>query len=105
MSYIQTLLESENIQEFMKEEAELLKEAEMVVAEFPNILKEFVLENPKEFMAESLEETRKNIRTFSEVATAQFICEVTSIYGTPTDEDYEALKEDENLSPSIDDYL
>jgi len=43
------------------------------IKEFPKTLKSFILANPSEFIGKNLDDTRKNIRVFTEVATAQFV--------------------------------
>jgi len=81
MSQIQALLENEEVTEFLGSNVEMINEAEGAIAQFPTVLKQFILEHPTEFISESLDETFKNIRVFSEVASSQFITEVTSMYG------------------------
>ena len=77
---IQTLLENENVKTFLKDNQEMVQEAEASLGEFPKVLKAFILEHPTEFIDSTLEETKKNIRVFTEIATAQFITEVTTMY-------------------------
>lgn len=84
MSYIETLLENGTVQEFSSKNEHLINEAEEQTNRFRAYLKEFVFNNPEEFVAETLEETYKNMRAFSEVATAQFLAEVSSYYGEQT---------------------
>lgn len=99
MSAIQALLESEDGQKYFEANQELIAEADIAVNDFRKTLKAFVLQNPKEFLAESLEETSKNIAVFSEVATAQFMTEVSSICG-------ESAEIQENISEqTINDYI
>lgn len=86
MSKIQALLENEEVKTFLEGIKDVVQEAEGVIAEFPGIIKEFVLAYPKEFIAENIEETRKNIRVFTEIATAQFVTEVTNMYSVQNEE-------------------
>jgi len=99
MSQIQALMENEEVTNFLTENVEMLNEAEAAVGQFPTVLKQFVIEHPQEFIAESLDETFKNIRVFSEVATSQFITEVTSMYGTS------AVQEQQTTDTAMDDYV
>jgi hypothetical protein len=56
-------------------------EAIALTTEFQKDLKIFILNNPEEFIGENVEETYKNMRVFAEVGTAQFVSEVSNIYG------------------------
>lgn len=56
-------------------------EAMSLTNEFQKDLKLFILNNQEEFIGESVEETYKNMRTFAEVGTAQFVSEISNIYG------------------------
>lgn len=79
MKHVQALLESSE-ELFESEVGQVaLYEANQAIMDFPKVLKAFVMANPQEFIVESIEETFKNIRVFSEVATQQFITEVTSM--------------------------
>lgn len=49
--------------------------------EFNTYLKAFIFENIDQFMDRNVDETCKNINTFTEVATSQFMHEVTSLTG------------------------
>lgn len=96
---IDTIMESEEVQTFFEQNQEVLQEAEEIIQEFPKILKSFVLENTQEFIGETLEETKKNIRVFSEVATAQYIQEVSAITSN-------SVKTQESIQESaLSDYL
>lgn len=79
---INALMESEETQNLITNNENLIMEAVEDSAEFNKILKGFVLEHPEEFLGEDTEETYKNVRIFSEVATAQFMAEVTHLYGS-----------------------
>ena len=92
-SRIDTLLENEEIKTFLENNNDAIMEAEMAIGEFPKILKNFIMEHPQEFIAENLDETKKNIRVFSEVATAQFITEVTNMYATEVEIVQEEVQE------------
>ncbi len=81
MSKIDQLMESEEIQTVLSENVELIAEATESVHNFSKVLKAFTINNPTEFIGESLDETFKNIRVFSEVATAQYLAEVSDIAG------------------------
>jgi len=78
---------------FLEGNEEVIQEAEMAINDFPKVLKAFITSHPEEFIAESLEETYKNIRVFTEVAVAQYATEVTNIYGSNVVEE-EAIAEE-----------
>jgi len=99
MSRVQALLENEEVKTFLDGNKEAVNEAEMAIGEFPKVLKAFILEHPTEFVAENLEETRKNIRIFTEVATAQFVTEITNMYAQ------EAEVVEEETAAKLDEYL
>jgi hypothetical protein len=79
MSILETIFENEDFKNYMTENTELLTEAETAVEELPKILKSFVLANPTEFIGENLDQTKKNIKVFTEVATCQYIQELSSV--------------------------
>ena len=74
-SYVESLLESEEMQAFVEKNETLIQEAAEQTREFGKFLKAFVLEHFEEFVGQNLEETYKNIRLFSEVSTMTFINE------------------------------
>lgn len=78
---INALMESEETQKLIQENEQLITEATMSAHDFSKTLKYFVLEHPEEFLGENTEETYKNVRLFTEVATAQFMTEITSVLG------------------------
>ena len=96
---IGALMESEEAQVLFANNEELITEATNEAAQFNTILKAFVIDHPEEFLAENLEETYKNIRVFSEVATSQYLCEITNLYGSNA---VDPIQEQEE---KIDDYL
>jgi hypothetical protein len=79
MSILDTIFENEDFKNYMTENEEVMTEAEGMINDFPKVLKSFVLGNPKEFLAENEDQTKKNIKVFAEVATAQYIQEVSSM--------------------------
>ena len=79
MSILNTIFENEEFKNYMTENQEVMTEAEGMINDFPKVLKSFVLGNPKEFLAENEVQTKKNIKVFAEVATAQYIQEVSSM--------------------------
>lgn len=82
MSHVKALLENQENISFLNENQEAVKLTEEVINKFPGILKEFINNNPNEFIAEDIEHTYKNIRIFTEVATSQFIHEITTIFAS-----------------------
>jgi hypothetical protein len=81
------------------ENEEVISEMIEEVNEFPKYLKAFVLNNPTEFIGESVEETFKNVRLFSEISTAQYMTELSHIYAADVEET-EVVEESK-----IEDYL
>ena len=79
MSILETIFENEEFQNYMTENEAVMVEAQGLINDFPKVLKSFVLGNPKEFLAENEDQTRKNIKVFTEVATCQYIQEVSSM--------------------------
>jgi len=79
MSDLNTLMESEEMQLFVESNQELITETGEAVETFVESLKEYVYNNPTIFIESDLEDMKKNIRLFSEVATQQFLHEITSI--------------------------
>ena len=101
MSMLQTLLENEEAKNFLVENQELILEAAEDVSSFQEILKEYVVQNPDYFMENDLDTTYKNIRIFSEVATAQYLSEIVAIHDQNITESEKAKTEYDPLG----DYL
>ena len=104
---IETLLENEDVKTFLEDNTEIIQEAEMAISDFSKILKAFVLKHPKEFVSENLEETYKNIRVFTGIATAQYITEITNIHGSDILSENEAKKiiEENETTEKLSDYI
>ena len=95
---VNALLESEG-DALVEKHEDVIIEAMTMVNEFQKDLKAFIINNPEEFIGESVEETYKNMRVFSEVATAQYVSEISSLYGGSIQE--EVVTEDKGLSEYI----
>ena len=96
---VNALMESEETKKLISENEEIIVEAVEQANEFSKVLKSFALDHSEEFLGENIEETYKNVRLFSEVATAQFMTEITNLYGSVVTET-EEVKES-----GIDEYL
>lgn len=94
---VNALLESEG-QAIVDNHEDVIVEAMTLVNDFQKEMKSFVLNNPEEFIGESVEDTYKNIRVFSEVATAQYVSEVSNLYGNVIEEQLPVGEEDQGLS-------
>jgi len=79
MSILKAIMENEDFQNHLKENENVINEAEQMVDNFSKVLKSFVIAHPNEFIAESIDQTKKNIKVFSEVATCQYMSEVSSL--------------------------
>jgi len=100
-SYVDTLLEGEGMQEFVDKNEDLINEAVVATHDYGKTLKAFVLENFEEFVGANLEETYKNVRLFSEVATMTFMNEAIHAQAATI-----AIQEEEvNADGGINDYL
>lgn len=98
-TYIDALLENEDTQSFLENHEDLIQEAVSATYDYGKTLKAFVLENFDEFIGANLEETYKNIRLFSEVATMTFINEAVHVQAA-------SLPENDSLQEGgINDYL
>ena len=78
MSDLKELMESEEMELFVETNQELITETGEAVDGFKDTLAEYVYNNPTIFMEEDVQDMYKNIRLFSEVATEQFLHEVTA---------------------------
>ena len=92
---VNALLESEGTALVEKHE-DVIVEAMTLVNDFQKTLKAFILDNPEEFIGENTEETYKNMRVFAEVGTAQYVSEISNIYGSVIQEETEV--EDKGLA-------
>lgn len=78
-SIIHSILENEDFQNTFIKNEEIISEAEQMVSDFNKVIKSFVIAHPNEFIAESIDQIVKNIKVFTEVATCQYMCEVSSM--------------------------
>jgi len=79
MADLNTLMESEEMELFVESNQELITETTESVEQFKEVLAEYVVNNPTIFVEEDMEDMKKNIRLFSEVATEQFMHEITTV--------------------------
>ncbi len=92
---VNAILESEG-NKLIENHEDVIVEAMTLVNDFSKELKAFVLNHPEEFIGENTEETFKNIRTFAEVGTSQFITEISNLYGEIIQE--QTIVEDRGLA-------
>lgn len=92
---VDALLESEG-NALIENHEGVIVEAMMNVNSFQKDLKAFILNNPQEFIGENIEETYKNMRVFAEVGTAQYVAEVSNLYGGLIQE--QVVVEDQGIS-------
>ncbi len=81
MNKLYALMESAETKSLLRENKELVLEAGNVMNQFYGLLQNYIAENLVEFLDENLEETAKNIYTFSTYATKQMLNEVSAVYG------------------------
>lgn len=107
MSILNAIFETEDFGNYIHEHQDVFLEAEELVQDFSKVIKSFILSNPSEFLAESVEQMQKNIRVFTEVATAQYIQEISSMAGNVISERYnqQAIHEGSYSTGSSSDYL
>lgn len=101
MSILKTLLETEESQNFLNENQDLILEKSEDVNQFVEVLKEFVIQNPDYFLENNLEDIYKNIKIFSEFATNQYISEVVAV----TSRDLNLNESSEQQEQSLEEYL
>lgn len=101
---VNALLESAG-EEFITENEEILNEMMMDANDLSKHLINFVTSNPAEFIGESVEETYKNIRIFSEIATSQYLAELSHIYGNISESAQEETLSSDSSNSDISDYL
>jgi hypothetical protein len=106
MDRIKALVESEDFQTFISEAGDVVSDIASEVYGFSKVLKAFALNHPEEFLDETIEDTVKNLRVFSEIATAQYITELCSINGSMiAAEIMNSETHSAGDSSSLDDYL
>jgi hypothetical protein len=94
---VNALLESEGT-ELVEKHEEVIVEAMTAVNDFQKDIKSFIINNPVEFIGENVDETYKNMRVFAEVATAQYVSEISNIYsGAVQDQVVEEAATDKGL--------
>jgi hypothetical protein len=82
---VNALLETEGTALVEKHE-DVIVEAMTLVNDFQKDIKAFILNNPEEFIGENVDETFKNIRVFAEVGVAQYVQEISNLYGSSLQE-------------------
>ena len=92
MSRVTALMESAQTRAMLHENKDLVLEAAGATQQFYGVLQNYIAENLTEFLDEDLEQTAKNIYTFSTYATKQFLNEIAASYGKRVHE-AEILKE------------
>lgn len=92
---VNALLETEG-QAIVENHEDVIVEAMSLVNDFQKDIKAFILNNPEEFISETVEDTYKNMRVFAEVSTAQYISEISNLYGSMIEEQVET--EDKGLA-------
>ncbi len=92
MSRVTALMESAGTRAMLQENKDLVLEAAGATQQFYGVLQNYIAENLVEFLDENLEETAKNIYTFSTYATKQFLNEISAVYGRQVHQ-AEVLKE------------
>jgi len=105
MELLENISKNEDIQNYMIENETLIQMMDEESDKFGERLKGFILANSEEFIGESIDEIKKNILTFSEIATAQYMKEVSAIvalYAVPIEESTTNINA---TNSSIDDYL
>lgn len=81
MKKVIALLENTETRNLLQENQVLVETATNELGYWYNYLAQYVTENIEEFLDASLEETAKNIYTFSSFATKQMITELSSCFG------------------------
>jgi len=99
MSIIQTITESEEFGKFVEDNGDVIGEAVAKLDNFNHYLKAYAIANPDEFIGENLDQTIKNIEVFSEVATAQYMKELTETIG------HDVAQEDIQYETTLADYF
>ena len=79
MDCLQTLLEDEGIKSYLQEkETEIVGGAE-AFHKFPEVVKEYVMENLDLFIGESPQETHQSIVEFTETAAFQYLGDIVEM--------------------------
>ena len=73
MQLISTLMENEAIQKYVTEQEALIVEASGMLGEFPQVVKDYIIENLSEFVGDTPSETYENMVQFTESAVNQFM--------------------------------
>lgn len=81
MRKVQALMENAVTKQILAENADSINSATAAMNNFYGVLNNYITENISEFLDENLEETSKNIYTFSAYATKQMLTELSTIYG------------------------
>jgi hypothetical protein len=78
---VNALLESEGTK-FVDKHEDVVVEAMSLVNDFQKNIKAFILNNSSEFIGENIDDTYKNMRVFAEVASSQYVAEISNLYGS-----------------------
>ena len=73
MKRVQALLENAETQNILQENKHLIQESSAELMNFYGIMQNYIQENLVEFLDENIEQTARNIYTFSTYATKQMV--------------------------------
>ena len=79
MSRLQNLLESEEYSNIITGNESIIQEGVLSTLDFKEQIKSYIKENWTEFLGENLEDTKKNIKVFTEVAVSQYFTETSDL--------------------------
>jgi hypothetical protein len=78
MKCLNALFENEAIQTYVDSNEKSILESTQAFHEFPETVKNFVVENLSDFIGDDVEETYENIKTFAENSAFQYLHELSS---------------------------
>ncbi len=79
LTMLETIVESENVQNFLAEEStvQLVQEGEDALLNFTQVIKDEILANPARFIGETLQDTITNMTVFTEGAICAYADQLT----------------------------
>lgn len=72
------LMQNEVVQNLVTENEEIITSGSALLGEYPQVVKDYVLEHLETFIGEDVKSTYENIVVFTEASVSQFIDELTN---------------------------
>jgi hypothetical protein len=84
MECLNVLFENEGIQNYVSEKEEDILAGANMFHEYPQVVKDHIMENLDDFLGETIEETHQNIVEFTASSAFQYLGEIVEMIDNPS---------------------